>query len=183
MSRITWGLFTKTLILLGLYRPDRSDRSTSAGAKFGCQQLSSSSLVISTELINNFSIGSHILFNRYRVHIAGLLYAAFWIATSSSYLFSFHLFFIYGAQTQVINQDETPRLYSLVFGEGVVNDATAVVLFNAIKNLNIGQLKGGVVLKVIADFLYLFATSTILGISVRTRFLPYLNCSLYSVVA
>jgi len=67
---------------------------------------------------------------------------------------------------QVINQDETPRLYSLVFGEGVVNDATAVVLFNAIKNLNISQLKGGVVLKVIADFLYLFATSTILGISI-----------------
>ena len=25
-SRITWGLFTKNLILLGLYRPDRSDR-------------------------------------------------------------------------------------------------------------------------------------------------------------
>ncbi|CAL5043048.1 unnamed protein product [Urochloa decumbens] len=67
---------------------------------------------------------------------------------------------------QVINQDETPRLYSLVFGEGVVNDATAVVLFNAIKNLNISQLKGGAVLKVISDFLYLFATSTILGISI-----------------
>ncbi|WVZ81313.1 hypothetical protein U9M48_028703 [Paspalum notatum var. saurae] len=67
---------------------------------------------------------------------------------------------------QVINQDETPRLYSLVFGEGVVNDATAVVLFNAIKNLNISHLKGGVVLKVISDFLYLFATSTILGISI-----------------
>ncbi|KAF8657503.1 hypothetical protein HU200_060065 [Digitaria exilis] len=67
---------------------------------------------------------------------------------------------------QVINQDETPRLYSLVFGEGVVNDATAVVLFNAIKNLNISRLKGGLVLKVISDFLYLFATSTILGISI-----------------
>ena len=26
-SRIIWGLFTKTLILLGLYKPDRSDRS------------------------------------------------------------------------------------------------------------------------------------------------------------
>ena len=26
-SRITWGLFIKTLILLGLYKPDRSDRS------------------------------------------------------------------------------------------------------------------------------------------------------------
>ncbi|GJM99919.1 hypothetical protein PR202_ga17060 [Eleusine coracana subsp. coracana] len=43
---------------------------------------------------------------------------------------------------QVINQDETPRLYSLVFGEGVVNDATSVVLFNAIKNLDISRLKG-----------------------------------------
>lgn len=56
----------------------------------------------------------------------------------------------------------------MVFGEGVVNDATSVVLFNAIKNLDVSQLKGGVVLKVISDFLYLFATSTILGISVRT---------------
>ena len=26
-SRITWGFFTKILILLGLYRPDQSDRS------------------------------------------------------------------------------------------------------------------------------------------------------------
>jgi NhaP-type Na+/H+ or K+/H+ antiporter len=58
----------------------------------------------------------------------------------------------------------------LVFGEGVVNDATSVVLFNAIKNIDITRLKGGVVLKVIADFLYLFASSTILGATVRTWF-------------
>ncbi|KAF2926527.1 hypothetical protein DAI22_06g134400 [Oryza sativa Japonica Group] len=67
---------------------------------------------------------------------------------------------------QVISQDETPRLYSLVFGEGVVNDATSVVLFNAIKNLDITQLKGGVALKVISDFLYLFFTSTMLGVTI-----------------
>lgn len=67
---------------------------------------------------------------------------------------------------QVISQDETPRLYSLVFGEGVVNDATSVVLFNAIKNLDITKLKGGVALKVISDFLYLFLTSTVLGITI-----------------
>ncbi|CAM0884065.1 unnamed protein product [Alopecurus aequalis] len=67
---------------------------------------------------------------------------------------------------QVISQDETPRLYSLVFGEGVVNDATSVVLFNAIKNIDITRLKGGVVLKVIADFLYLFASSTVLGATI-----------------
>ncbi|KAF0904616.1 hypothetical protein E2562_035870 [Oryza meyeriana var. granulata] len=67
---------------------------------------------------------------------------------------------------QVISQDETPRLYSLVFGEGVVNDATSVVLFNAIKNLDISQLKGRVALKVILDFLYLFFTSTMLGVMI-----------------
>ena len=58
----------------------------------------------------------------------------------------------------------------MVFGEGVVNDATAVVLFNVIKNLDVSKLKGGVVLKLISDFLYLLATSTIIGISVRTVF-------------
>ncbi|KAL5225829.1 hypothetical protein ABZP36_012468 [Zizania latifolia] len=67
---------------------------------------------------------------------------------------------------QVISQDETPRLYSLVFGEGVVNDAASVVLFNAIKNLDINRLKGGVALKVISDFLYLFFTSTMLGVTI-----------------
>ncbi|WVZ91591.1 hypothetical protein U9M48_037741 [Paspalum notatum var. saurae] len=53
----------------------------------------------------------------------------------------------------------------LKFGEGVVNDATAAVLFNVIKNLDISQLKGGVVLKLISKFLSLLATSTIIGIS------------------
>jgi hypothetical protein len=110
------------------------------------------------------STGSHIFFNRHRVHVAGMLHSESLTLCPAS-ICSTH-----GAETQVINQDETPRLYSLVFGEGVVNDATAVVLFNAIKDLDISQLKGGVVLKVIFDFLYLFATSTVLGISVRTVF-------------
>ncbi|GLT75038.1 hypothetical protein SLA2020_467920 [Shorea laevis] len=38
---------------------------------------------------------------------------------------------------QVLNQDETPLLYSQVFGEGVVNDATSVVLFNAIQSFDL----------------------------------------------
>ncbi|GFS35041.1 sodium hydrogen exchanger 2 [Actinidia rufa] len=43
---------------------------------------------------------------------------------------------------QVLNQDETPLLYSLVFGEGVVNDATSVIgLLSAyiIKKLYFGR--------------------------------------------
>ncbi|URE35977.1 Sodium hydrogen exchanger [Musa troglodytarum] len=43
---------------------------------------------------------------------------------------------------QVLNQDETPLLYSLVFGEGVVNDATSVVLFNALQNFDLFTRSG-----------------------------------------
>lgn len=67
---------------------------------------------------------------------------------------------------QVLSQDETPFLYSLVFGEGVVNDATSVVLFNAIQNFDLGNINTANLLKFIGSFLYLFSTSTILGVAV-----------------
>ncbi|KAI5409184.1 Sodium/hydrogen exchanger 4, variant 4 [Lathyrus oleraceus] len=64
---------------------------------------------------------------------------------------------------QVLNQEATPLLYSLVFGEGVVNDATSVVLFNAVQKLDVSRLDGKA-FRVIGDFLYLFAASTALGV-------------------
>lgn len=64
---------------------------------------------------------------------------------------------------QVLNQDETPLLYSLVFGEGVVNDATSVVLFNAIQSFDLSHLSSGVALQLVGNFLYLFISSTALG--------------------
>ncbi|KAK1274614.1 Sodium/hydrogen exchanger 4 [Acorus gramineus] len=66
---------------------------------------------------------------------------------------------------QVLHQDETPRLYSLVFGEGVVNDATSVVLFNAIQKLDVSKVDGWAAVHLFGDFLYLFTMSTILGIT------------------
>lgn len=66
---------------------------------------------------------------------------------------------------QVLHQDETPLLYSLVFGEGVVNDATSVVLFNAVQKINANTLGGKAALDIFLDFLYLFSTSTILGVT------------------
>ena len=33
---------------------------------------------------------------------------------------------------KVLNQDETPLFYSSVFGEGEVNDADSIVIFNAV---------------------------------------------------
>lgn len=64
---------------------------------------------------------------------------------------------------QILNQDETPLLYSLVFGEGVVNDATSVVLFNAIQNFDLVHIDAIIILKFVANFGYLFLTSTLLG--------------------
>ncbi|GLT61064.1 hypothetical protein SLA2020_337990 [Shorea laevis] len=65
---------------------------------------------------------------------------------------------------QVLNQDETPLLYSLVFGEGVVNDATSVVLFNAIQSFDLSHFNSSIALQFIGNFLYLFITSTMLGV-------------------
>ncbi|XP_058758611.1 sodium/hydrogen exchanger 1-like [Vicia villosa] len=67
---------------------------------------------------------------------------------------------------QVLNQDETPLLYSLVFGEGVVNDATSVVLFKAIQNFDLSHIDLTTALDLIGNFLYLFIASTVLGIFV-----------------
>ncbi|KAM7278526.1 hypothetical protein ACFE04_005660 [Oxalis oulophora] len=65
---------------------------------------------------------------------------------------------------QVLNQDETPLLYSLVFGEGVVNDATSVVLFNAIQGFDLDRLNVKIGLDFIGNFFYLFVSSTMLGV-------------------
>ncbi|XP_058077853.1 sodium/hydrogen exchanger 1-like isoform X2 [Magnolia sinica] len=67
---------------------------------------------------------------------------------------------------QVLNQEETPLLYSLVFGEGVVNDATSIVLFNAVQTLDFNNFDAMTALKLFGTFLYLFFTSTALGIAV-----------------
>jgi NhaP-type Na+/H+ or K+/H+ antiporter len=69
---------------------------------------------------------------------------------------------------QVLNQDETPLLYSLVFGEGVVNDATSVVLFNALQNFDLDKIDAAVVLKFLGNFCYLFLSSTFLGVFVSS---------------
>jgi sodium/hydrogen exchanger 8 len=73
---------------------------------------------------------------------------------------------------QVLSQDETPFLYSLVFGEGVVNDATSVVLFNAIQNFDLGDLSTLKFFQFIGNFLYLFGASTFLGVAVSSVMFP-----------
>ncbi|GER32990.1 sodium/hydrogen exchanger [Striga asiatica] len=65
---------------------------------------------------------------------------------------------------QVLNQDEMPLLYSLVFGEGVVNDATSVVLFNAIQKFGLSDPDSKIALKFVGNFFSLFVASTLLGV-------------------
>ncbi|KAK3041449.1 hypothetical protein RJ639_000426 [Escallonia herrerae] len=67
---------------------------------------------------------------------------------------------------QVLNQEETPLLHSLVFGEGVVNDAASVVLFNAIQRFDPSRISSGIALQFVGNFMSLFFTSTLLGVSV-----------------
>ncbi|KAJ0080008.1 hypothetical protein Patl1_22760 [Pistacia atlantica] len=67
---------------------------------------------------------------------------------------------------QVLSQDETPFLYSVVFGEGVVNDATSIVIYNAVQSLDFSDNYGTIALKLLGTFLYLFFTSLALGIVV-----------------
>lgn len=75
----------------------------------------------------------------------------------------------------MLNQDETPLLYSLVFGEGVVNDATSVVLFNAIQSFDLSHINPEVALHFLGNFFYLFFTSTVLGVIVCSS-LPLSFC-------
>ncbi|KAH7447163.1 hypothetical protein KP509_01G094600 [Ceratopteris richardii] len=67
---------------------------------------------------------------------------------------------------QVLHQDETPLLYSLVFGEGVMNDATSVVLDRVVENLDFSELDGLAILQTLGQFIYLFLSSTLLGVVV-----------------
>lgn len=80
---------------------------------------------------------------------------------------------------QVLNQDETPLLYSLVFGEGVVNDATSVVLFNAIQSFDLNHIDSRIALDFLGNFLYLFIASTLLGVLVTFLLPIILLCTLH----
>nr|AVA17576.1 Na+/H+ antiporter family protein 1 [Populus trichocarpa] len=66
---------------------------------------------------------------------------------------------------QVLDQEETPLLYSLVFGEGVVNDATSIVLFNAILRFDLSHITSSSAIHLLGNFFYLFGASTALGIA------------------
>lgn len=84
---------------------------------------------------------------------------------------------------KVLNQEETPLLYSLVFGEGVVNDATSIVLFNAVQSLDFSNFNTVMALKLFGTFLYLFFTSTALGVTVSLQVIGHLISSIVGITS
>eukprot|EP00201_Polytomella_parva_P001073 CAMPEP_0175076912 /NCGR_PEP_ID=MMETSP0052_2-20121109/23043_1 /TAXON_ID=51329 ORGANISM="Polytomella parva, Strain SAG 63-3" /NCGR_SAMPLE_ID=MMETSP0052_2 /ASSEMBLY_ACC=CAM_ASM_000194 /LENGTH=541 /DNA_ID=CAMNT_0016346209 /DNA_START=104 /DNA_END=1725 /DNA_ORIENTATION=+ len=73
------------------------------------------------------------------------------------------------ASLQVLDKDSEPLLHSLLFGEGVVNDATAIVLLSATKGLSIAEIDSDLTLKAFAwllvGFARLFFLSLVLGLA------------------
>ncbi|KAJ1435707.1 Sodium/solute symporter superfamily [Sesbania bispinosa] len=67
---------------------------------------------------------------------------------------------------QALNKEETPLLYSLVFGEDVVNDATSVVLFHVIQGFDLANITWANARQLVENFFGLFVTSTLLGVAV-----------------
>ncbi|XP_071738264.1 sodium/hydrogen exchanger 3-like isoform X2 [Rutidosis leptorrhynchoides] len=80
---------------------------------------------------------------------------------------------------QVLNMEETPLLYSLALGEGVVNDATSMVFFNAIKRFNLSDMNPVAALSFGRGFITLFVCSTFLGIFVGLLCAYFIRTLLY----
>jgi NhaP-type Na+/H+ or K+/H+ antiporter len=43
------------------------------------------------------------------------------------------------AAVSIVNYNDQPKLYSCIFGEGVVNDIVSIILFNTVKGLQGSQ--------------------------------------------
>lgn len=71
------------------------------------------------------------------------------------------------AALQALDPSTHPQLHALVFGEGVVNDATAIVLLRAVQHIKSeAQLNAATGLAVMVNFLRLSGLSLLLGVGV-----------------
>jgi len=69
------------------------------------------------------------------------------------------------AAISMVSYDEQPKLFSLLFGEGVVNDAVAIILFNSVTKFSDDELSlstGGLI---VLDFFVLSFCSLAIGLA------------------
>ena len=72
------------------------------------------------------------------------------------------------AAISMLNPKKTPKLFSIVFGEGIINDAVAIILFNAVNEFAAGSTDRKFEWKdtgfIALDFLLLGVASALIGL-------------------
>ena len=68
------------------------------------------------------------------------------------------------AAISMVNYTEQPKLFSLLFGEGVVNDAVSIIIFNSVVNLKEEEINASTGFRIILDFFLLSFLSLTIGI-------------------
>lgn len=73
------------------------------------------------------------------------------------------------AALTMIKADKYPKLFSIVFGEGMVNDAVAIILFRSVAELYAGEGAGGdleihEIVTIIENFLLNLVCSLLIGV-------------------
>jgi sodium/hydrogen exchanger-like protein 6/7/sodium/hydrogen exchanger 8 len=66
----------------------------------------------------------------------------------------------------MISFESEPKVYSMVFGEGIINDAVSIILFNSVKTYSHVELTVEVPFKILGSFLLLAVASVGIGIAV-----------------
>lgn len=69
------------------------------------------------------------------------------------------------AAVSVVKETKFPKLNSILFGEGVINDAVSIVLFRAVVELGSDGLETVEVLELLWNFVYMCSMSVIVGFS------------------
>ena len=67
------------------------------------------------------------------------------------------------AAISMVNYSEQPKLFSLLFGEGVVNDAVTIVIFNSVLKLKDEEVNASTGFRIVSDFFLLSFLSLTIG--------------------
>ena len=68
------------------------------------------------------------------------------------------------AAISMVNYDEQPKLYSLLFGEGVVNDCVTIIIYNSVTKFEGTEMSAGTSFKILLDFILLSVLSLSIGL-------------------
>ena len=68
------------------------------------------------------------------------------------------------AAVSIVSYEQQPKLYSMVFGEGVFNDIVAIILYNTVKGLLSKSFNGATPFIIIGQFIMLAAISLGVGL-------------------